>query len=101
MTKNTETTEPTDLCLCNGRGILPDNMAGKDIYSNLIMLRTGSRVTVSQTAKYIENPESVDWSKVYSWAAKCLLIPRLKNSNINMFGLSMLWNCFLDFAVEH
>ena len=68
-TKITETTETTDLCLCNERGILLDNMTGKDIYTNLI-IRTGSGVTVSKIAKYIENSESVDWSKVYSWANK-------------------------------
>ena len=64
--KNTETTKTTDLCLCNERGILPDNMTGKDMYSRLIMLRTGSGVTVPKIAKYIESLESVDWSKVYS-----------------------------------
>ena len=34
------------------------------------MLRTGSGVAVPNIAKCIENPESVDWSKVYSWANK-------------------------------
>ena len=45
-------------------------MIGKDIYSKLIMLRTASNVTVPKIAKHIENPDSIDWSKVYSWANK-------------------------------
>ena len=32
------------------------------------MLTRRLSVTVPKIAKYIENPESVDWSKVYSWA---------------------------------
>ena len=57
MRKNTET---TDLCLCNERRILLDNVTGKDIYSKAIMLRRGSDVTVPKIAKYIENPENID-----------------------------------------
>ena len=45
-------------------------MTGKDIYSKLNRLRTGSDVAVPKIDKYIENLESVDWSKVYSWANK-------------------------------
>ena len=34
------------------------------------MLRTESGVTVLKIAEYIENPESVHWSNVYSWVNK-------------------------------
>ena len=71
MRRNNETSETTDLCLRNAGDIFfLDNMTGKDTYCKLIMLRTGSGVTVPKIAKYVENTESVDWRKIYSWANK-------------------------------
>ena len=45
---------------------------------HILMMRTGSGVTVSRIAKYIENPGCVDWSKVYSWANKVLIDTKTK-----------------------
>ena len=86
MRKNTETTETTDLCLCNEQRTLLDNITGKDIYYKLITLRTGSGVTVLKIAKYIENSESVDWSKVYPWADKVPIYTKIKSN-----GIKLLW----------
>ena len=56
------------LCLATCKDTPLENMTSKNIYKELLNIKTGSDVYVPRISKHTENSGNIEWKGVYAWA---------------------------------